>query len=103
MVGLLPRSLLPSGHSIDMCPAWRHLKQTPAFLNTARSSSPVSFGKGPWEVRVVKNPRRSGQGVEDVGPVPRDASGRDDGVAAGGPGAELAGRVWERVFSLASC
>jgi len=86
-----------------MCPAWRHLKQMPAFLSTARSSSPASFGKGPWEVRVVKNPRRSDRGVGEADMVLRDISGRDDEAVAGGPGVELAGRIWERVFFLASC
>ena len=75
----------------------------PAFLNTARSSSPASFGKGPWEVRVVKNPRRSNRGVGEADIVLRDVSERDDEVLAGGPGVELAGRIWERVLSLASC
>ena len=54
-------------------------------------------------MRVVKNPRRSNRGVGEVDIVLRDVSGWDDEVLAGGPGVELAGRIWERVLSLASC
>ena len=54
-------------------------------------------------MRVVKNPRQSDRGVGEAEIVLRNVSGWDDEAVAGGPGVELAGRIWERVLSLASC